>query len=159
MDVGAIEPGATAGAKSPPRIAEELLPLPPVRAREPRAGRVLVALTALVACAAGASLIHARMAGPGEAGDAEAMAEVRHAVTAIEAFALENDGSYLGATGAALSLSEQVEVTAGPTWYVIVGHPGGTEREFSVSRGADGSTELGCLPAGTGACSSTGVWR
>jgi hypothetical protein len=168
MEVGAFDRGATPGATGPPpRIAEELLPLRLVPARQPRSRRVFVAvaiLAAIAACGVAVWLIHSRLAVPADAGDLRAMEDARYAATAVETFALENGGSYTGAGDATLadfatSLSDQVEVSAGPTSYLITVHPGGTEREFTVFRGPDGATTLGCRPAGSGACPTTGTWE
>ena len=103
-----------------------------------------------------------------KAKDADAKASVRTAQTAIETFATDHNGAYTGATTADLVLIEPtlgdagarltVDAAAATTYAVTVdstvaGH------EFTITRGAGGTTNLSCIPvAGDGGCPSGGNW-
>jgi hypothetical protein len=165
VEVGAIEGTAGAGEHGPSRIPEELLPLrpPPVRAGHPGARVLLAAVVVLALGGAGALLIRAKLASPADTSPAEAMTDARYAATAIETFALQNGGSYAGATPTGLmqinpSVSDSIEVAAVSNSYRITVRLA-SGAEFNVVRGPNGSTEHSCQPLGIGACPATGAWE
>lgn len=111
-----------------------------------------------------------------KANDAQAKAMARSAQTAIETFATDNDGSYIGADGdpAALNAIEEtisvtesetdpylseVEATA-DTYTVIVTSPV-TSNEFEIERTAAGVVNYTCGPAtedGNAGCPADETW-
>lgn len=98
-----------------------------------------------------------------KATDAEAKSATKTAQTAIETFATENSGSYLGATVTdlktiepALNDSNLSAVTAGDKTYTVT-VTSGTDNTFSINRLSDGSTTQTCTQATgvTGGCNGT----
>ncbi|HET6831980.1 MAG TPA: prepilin-type N-terminal cleavage/methylation domain-containing protein [Solirubrobacterales bacterium] len=100
-----------------------------------------------------------------KARDADAKSQARTAQTAIETYATENDGSYAGATPAALeaiettldepNLAVAVPGTAGGLYTVTATQPQ-TGNTFSIERAGNGDTSLTCTGAG-GGCNG-GSW-
>jgi len=100
-----------------------------------------------------------------KAKDADAKAGVRTAQTAIETYATDNDGSYVGATAADLETIEQTLTD------VDLGEPSGladraytvsvtstTGTGFTISRADTGVTTYTCNDPGTGGCPTGGEW-
>lgn len=99
---------------------------------------------------------------PGVA-DVDATAAVRAAQTAIETYATDHGGSYVGAGPLALraidgSLPETLAVTSTEAGYTITVPDGGDGVSFSIERDPDGSVSSTCTPPGTGACPADGTW-
>jgi type IV pilus assembly protein PilA len=107
-----------------------------------------------------------------KAKDASAKEAVRTAETAMETYATDNDGSYVGAKadGTAGSLQD-IENTLNDADVSIVGTPTASSYEvrvvsetgtdFNITRNSDGTTDLTCgAVAGQGdaGCPSNGVW-
>ena len=104
-----------------------------------------------------------------KARDADAKADVRTAQTAMETFATDNNGSYVGASvtepgntlmdieptlnDATLSLP----VAAGANTYEVRA-TSSTGETFDIIRNADGTVDLECATAGQGGCPSDGTW-
>lgn len=108
-----------------------------------------------------------------KARDADAKSAARTAQTAMETYATDNGGSYVGATAAKLkaieptlndaSLSEPSGLTA-KAYKVTVTEPT-TTNTFSIERfdgsvvgTTEGTTKLACTTAGKGGCPSSGTW-
>ncbi len=104
--------------------------------------------------------------------DSDAKANARTVQTALETYAVDNNGSYSGATMANLATIEgtiaDLTGTGGGT--VAISNLGtntytvtatsasqGATRTFVIARAASGSTTNTCSPNG-GGCSSTGTW-
>lgn len=108
-----------------------------------------------------------------KAKDADAKSAARTAQTAMETYATDNGGSYVGATAAKLkaveptlndaTLEEPTNLLAS-TYTVTVTSSGKAANKFSITRNADGTTSLTCTAAGTDGCPSavapatTGNW-
>jgi prepilin-type N-terminal cleavage/methylation domain-containing protein len=98
-----------------------------------------------------------------KARDAEAKAQVSSAQLAAEAYAIDNQGRYTGATPAALAQIEQTlndgDITvlaAGPRTYRLRSQSG-SGNFFDVERGPMGSVYT-CNAAGNGGCRPDGTW-
>ena len=100
-----------------------------------------------------------------KAKDADAKAGVRTAQTAIETYATDNDGSYVGATAVILEGIEEtltdVDLAdptglAARTYTVAVTSTTGTE--FTISRATSGATTYTCDDPGEGGCPTGGEW-
>ena len=100
-----------------------------------------------------------------KANDAHAKASVRTAQTAIETYATDNDGSYLGATAAELENIEKTLVgsnleeptdLAGGTYSVTVTSSTGTA--FTIARDVTGATFHTCDDPGNAGCPASGEW-
>ena len=96
--------------------------------------------------------------------DSDAKADVRSAQTAMETYAVDNDGEYLGADQTALAAIEPtisdidgMEVTATADTYTIA-VVSDSDTEFSVSRAATGSVTNDCDAPGEGGCNADGEW-
>jgi type IV pilus assembly protein PilA len=110
-----------------------------------------------------------------KARDASAKEEVRTAETAMETYATDNNGSYSGATAAALHNIEStinvadmsavhpqatVSPLAGDTAansYTITA-TSATGNTFSITRHSDGTTALTCATGGSAGCPTGGNW-
>jgi type IV pilus assembly protein PilA len=110
-----------------------------------------------------------------KARDADAKELVRTAQTAMETYATDNGGSYVGATPAALINIEStlnnanggtgakdgdaltVSGLAADTYTVTVASSN-TPNTFSISRAAGGGTSLTCATAGNDGCPTGGTW-
>jgi prepilin-type N-terminal cleavage/methylation domain-containing protein len=105
-----------------------------------------------------------------KAGDASAKVSARTAAGAIEVYATDHDGSYAGATPAAL---HTIEATIDPAKVSVSdsdgnGIPGdrtyrvtatsATGNDFWLARDSSGVTTLGCRVAGRAGCPSNGRW-
>jgi type IV pilus assembly protein PilA len=98
-----------------------------------------------------------------KAHDASAKAEARSAETAIETYATDNNGSYVGATPAALHTIEPTIQAADITLtnlsaggYTVTASSS-TGNTFSVTRDATtGATSQACTTAGSGGCPTGG---
>ena len=103
-----------------------------------------------------------------KARDAQAKVQVRTAETAIETFAVDHDGKYLGADRAALEQIEPTlrDVPAGNLTVQPLGASGqyrlavtaATGNEFTIRRFTDGSLSFPCANQGTGGCPASGLW-
>lgn len=101
-----------------------------------------------------------------KATDAEAKSAVKTAQTAIETYATDNDGSYVGATPAALEAIEETLPAVGltvpsataTTYTVSVDSTRTGVNTFEINRIAGGDTTQTCSEDGEGGCSSTGTW-
>jgi type IV pilus assembly protein PilA len=102
-----------------------------------------------------------------KATDAEAKSAAKTAQTAIETYATENGGSYLGATPAILEGIEEtlpstgLDVTglAEKGYTVSVDSTRTGVNTFSITRDpATGDTSQSCSETGEGGCSSTNTW-
>jgi type IV pilus assembly protein PilA len=100
-----------------------------------------------------------------KAKDADAKAGVRTAQTAIETYATDNDGSYVGASAADLETIEQTLTDvdleepsdlAARAYTVAVTSTTGTE--FTIARADTGVTTYTCDDPGTGGCPTGGEW-
>ncbi|MHB8235423.1 MAG: type IV pilin protein [Solirubrobacteraceae bacterium] len=104
----------------------------------------------------------------GKAGDAAAKTQVGTLQTAIKAYAIENSGSYAGATLARL---QEIEPTlkdkstavakevASPTatGFTVESEAAGTKNVYKLVSVA-GEVKRECATAGKGACSAAGTW-
>lgn len=105
-----------------------------------------------------------------KATDAQAKAGARTAQTAIETWATDNGGEYVGGEPAEAPTAEELqdieptlndvellapEATA-TTYTVKV--KSGTENEFEVSRNAEGEVTQTCKTAGEAGCPADGTW-
>jgi type IV pilus assembly protein PilA len=109
-----------------------------------------------------------------KAKDADAKAAARTAQTAIETYATGNQGTYTGADIAGLrdieatlndsNLSAVTPSAGGDGYTVTVTSDGSNNNEFSITRNADGTTELTCTDEGVDGCpaavapATTGNW-
>jgi type IV pilus assembly protein PilA len=104
-----------------------------------------------------------------KAQDGAAKSDVRSAQTAMETYATDNDGSYVGADETALkkieptlaganNLAATGQTTTGYTVAVDskAGSSGGGT--FKITRNADGTISRTCTSSGNGACKSDGTW-
>jgi Tfp pilus assembly protein PilE len=100
--------------------------------------------------------------------DAEAKADVRAAQAAIEIYANDANGSYAGATPAALvgiepALTDvnsrgDLAVSSSAGEYRIAVESVNAPNRFWISRDPSGSLTLGCDEDGNGGCPSDGTW-
>jgi type IV pilus assembly protein PilA len=102
-----------------------------------------------------------------KARDADAKEQVRTAQTAIETYATDNNGSYTGATAAALDTIEPtldaarltVTVGAGGNEYTVtMAAKNAPTQTFSIVRATTGALTYTCNVDGTGGCPSDGTW-
>lgn len=102
-----------------------------------------------------------------KARDAEAKSAVRTAQTAMETYATDHQGTYVGATPADLQTIETTlndvgarlhvpAVTA--TSYTVEVDSNNTPNTFSITRAAGGQTTLTCTVAGSDGCPANGQW-
>jgi len=99
-----------------------------------------------------------------KARDADAKSAARTAQTALETYATENNGSYVGATTARLQTIESTltgqTITladlADKAYSVTVDSD--TGNTFTIARAADGQTSLTCTTAENGGCGVGGTW-
>jgi type IV pilus assembly protein PilA len=102
--------------------------------------------------------------------DAQAKAAVRTAETAMETYATENGGSYVGATALKLHEIEPTLQTAGNNHIVIAEGSLGTKKfkvesvsattnKFSIERKEDGTVDFDCTEHSKAGCPSTGNWN
>jgi type IV pilus assembly protein PilA len=115
-----------------------------------------------------------------KAKDASAKSDVKSAQTAMETYRTDNQGSYVGASPAALAnieqtLSDDVPPATGKNTLTVsasggfVGNPGtdayrifvtnsDTGNQFWIDRAATGTQTLGCATPGTSGCPTGGNW-
>jgi type IV pilus assembly protein PilA len=105
-----------------------------------------------------------------KAKDADAKAAVRTAQTAMETYATDHQGSYVGADAAALQAIEptlndsnlQAPTNLTTTDYTVTVNSANTPNTFSINRGVgalgDGQTSLTCTVAGSDGCPTGGNW-
>lgn len=104
-----------------------------------------------------------------KARDAEAKSAVRTAQTAIETYATDNNGSYVGADVADLVAIEPTlndvgarltlpVAPAANTYTVQVESETGATQLFRIARAAGGTTTNTCDVDGTAGCPSDGTW-
>lgn len=102
-----------------------------------------------------------------KATDAEAKATVKTAQTAIETYATDNSGSYLGADAAKLEAIESTLPSTGlavsnlsATGYTVTMESERADTNtYSITRNATtGDTTQSCSQASKGGCSSTNTW-
>jgi hypothetical protein len=94
--------------------------------------------------------------------DAEAMSQVRVAQTALEAYAVDRGGSYVGARASDLRLIEptlpiSLAVRTSTVGYTVT-VTSESGNSFSITRGPDGSLSDTCHYAGVGGCEAGGTW-
>ncbi len=104
-----------------------------------------------------------------KAQDSEAKSTVKTAQTAIETYATDNNGSYVGATRANLKTIEPTlssassganaitTLTVAASSYTLTVTSESTNT-FSIVRASDGSLTYPCSPSGNGGCPSSGGW-
>jgi type IV pilus assembly protein PilA len=123
---------------------------------------VVMLILALLAAIAIPSFFNQR----DKARDADAKESVRTAQTAIETYAIDNNGEYTGADTAKLVLIEQT-LNDAPNPVVVSGTDkktytlavtSKTDNVFTITRAADGRTTLSCATAGKGGCPTGGRW-
>jgi type IV pilus assembly protein PilA len=104
-----------------------------------------------------------------KAKDADAKSAARTAQTAIETYATDNGGTYVGATAVALetiepslnnaNLADPTNLTATDYTVTVTSTTGNT---FSINRGvgalAEGETSLTCTTGGQDGCPTGGNW-
>ena len=102
--------------------------------------------------------------GAGSGSDVDAKADARDAQVALEVYATDNNGSYVGADDSVLARIEpslaaaEVIVLADESTYEIkVNAPSGAT--YSVVRDPAGEIEYPCEPPGTGGCPEAGDWN
>jgi type IV pilus assembly protein PilA len=107
-----------------------------------------------------------------KAKDADAKAAVRTAQTAMETYATDNDGSYVGAkvdnTNGSLQdieatlndVGARLTLPAAPTanTYTVQVASEVAGQSFKISRAANGTTLLQCSTAGEAGCPTDGTW-
>ncbi len=102
-----------------------------------------------------------------KARDADAKASARTAETAAETIATDNNGVYSGANGVTVANLQGVEPTLNGATLTVSGvaddtytvtAESDTTNTFSISRLANGTTTLTCLPVDTGGCPADGTW-
>lgn len=98
-----------------------------------------------------------------KAHDADAKATAKSAQTAIETYATDNNGSYLGADPAALHAIEETipvaEISVGnlaAKTYTVTA-TSSTGNTFSITRAATGVTSQACTVGGNGGCPTGGA--
>ena len=103
-----------------------------------------------------------------KANDAQAKVYARTAQTAIETYSTDNNGSYVGATPAALQNIEPtlnganglaVSGLSATGYSVAVNAPAGTSGNvFTITRNTNGTVSLTCTTAGNAGCPASGNW-
>jgi prepilin-type N-terminal cleavage/methylation domain-containing protein len=101
-----------------------------------------------------------------KAKDADAKAATRTAQTAIETYATDNGGSYVGATAADLETIEpslgnadlQDPTGLGPKAYTVRVNSEVTGQWFEISRAATGILDSECATRETAGCPTDGNW-
>jgi type IV pilus assembly protein PilA len=102
-----------------------------------------------------------------KARDADAKAHTRTAQTAIETYATDNNGEYVGATPAKLQAIEPTLNEAGTGLTVPRAEAGAytvsvasdnTPNVFRILRETDGTSSLTCGTAGNDGCPTDGTW-
>lgn len=116
----------------------------------------------------GTTASHELLRGPAQRGqDSAAKRQVRNAELALEKYAVEKNGSYLGATPVVLEQVEpelaanvpavlSVESTADS--YTVTSESLASKDVFRVVREPNGDVEKACEPADKGECPPDGVW-
>lgn len=100
-----------------------------------------------------------------KARDADAKSAARTAQTAMETYSTDNNGSYTGATAAALKTIEPTlndanlsEPTVTSNSYTVEALSDVAGQKFRISRSSGGQTTLSCDVAGKGGCPTGGNW-
>jgi type IV pilus assembly protein PilA len=102
-----------------------------------------------------------------KARDADAKSAARTAQTAMETYATDHQGSYAGATPAALVTIENTLSDVGARLtvpsvtaesYTVQVASTNTPNVFRITRNADGTTDLECDNDGNDGCPANGVW-
>ncbi|MGH2953162.1 MAG: type IV pilin protein [Solirubrobacterales bacterium] len=106
-----------------------------------------------------------------KARDADAKASVRTAQTAMETYATDNGGSYVGATAADLITIENTLTGALPddpqleeptnlasNTYTVTVQSTNTPNEFSITRNSNGTVDLTCTVVESDGCPAGGEW-
>jgi len=99
-----------------------------------------------------------------KARDADAKFDVRTAQTALETYATDHGGSYVGATVAELQDIEptlndaSLDISGLATDAYTLDATSETGNHFLIARSAPGSTALTCTTPGESGCPSTGDW-
>lgn len=100
-----------------------------------------------------------------KARDADAKSAARTAQTAMETYSTDNNGSYTGATAAALKAIEPTlndanlsEPTVTSNSYTVEALSDVAGQKFRISRASGGQTTLSCDVAGKGGCPTGGNW-
>jgi type IV pilus assembly protein PilA len=98
-----------------------------------------------------------------KARDSDAKSAARTAQTAIETYATDNNGSYADAsvailTGIETTLTDRVlSVNSADSTYTVASESD-TGNVFSITRNANGTTELTCTQTGRAGCPNNGDW-
>ncbi|MGC1852274.1 MAG: hypothetical protein WA687_07535 [Solirubrobacterales bacterium] len=98
------------------------------------------------------------------AADAEAKSQARTVQVALETYATEKEGSYVGATVAALqsiepTIPDDLELTTTEDSYALT-IPSENDNSFAIARsGVWGGVELTCQQGGVGGCPLGGEWE
>jgi hypothetical protein len=95
--------------------------------------------------------------------DREAQVRARTAATAIETFATDRGGTYVGASVADLrridpSVPSTTAVQADATGYSVIVTSELSGTAFTVTKQADGQLAFTCSAPGRGACPASGKW-
>jgi type IV pilus assembly protein PilA len=101
-----------------------------------------------------------------KAKDADAKAAARTAQTAIETYATDNNGSYVGATAARLVAIEpslgnanvQAPTNLATNTYTVTVNSEVAGQSFSISRFSNGVLDSDCDVNGTAGCPTDGNW-
>ena len=100
-----------------------------------------------------------------KANDAKAKSVAKTTQTAIETYATDNNGSYVGATIAGLQAIEPTIPGSGvalsgiaANTYTITSTATNTGHTFQIARASGGAITYPCATAGTGGCPSGGSW-
>jgi type IV pilus assembly protein PilA len=108
-----------------------------------------------------------------KARDADAKTLARTAQTAIETYGTDHNGTYTGATPAALITIEEtlneaditapengdaLSVTSAAETYTVTVDSQNTPNDFSISRAANGNVTLTCTVANSDGCPAGGNW-
>jgi hypothetical protein len=111
--------------------------------------------------ASGASGATGASGGDATAEDAQAKSDANSAATALEAYAVDNNGSYEGANANNLDQIDPVTADVGvkttSEGYEITA-PSDGGNTFTIERSSDGSTTKTCTEAGVGGCPENGEW-
>lgn len=143
-------------------------PVPPSPGKPSRRGHAAVAVAALILVGAIAAAFLLLSGGSSteqqRAADEEAKSKALTAQIALETYATDHEGSYTGATTAALqgieaTIPDDLEVTATDDTYTLT-VPSAGDSNFTISRSsAWGFIERSCEMAGEGGCPISGEWK
>lgn len=99
-----------------------------------------------------------------KADDARAQSDARAAVVAVETWASDNDGSYVGVDVAAIQAVEPTLTSANLVLFDVTSEEFTVRsistgaRQFDITREPSGELVRSCAPPGAGACRDDGSW-